>query len=335
MKRDNINYLIVGVFVLATLGAFFTLMYFVTGRTGPADNYLVYYNNVSGLKFGTGVFYEGYHVGQVEKIVPEAAPTGMRYLLTLSVESGWNIPEDSIARVTSSGLISAVQIEIEEGASPNSLAPGREIRGEEQQDLFAVLSEAAGELHNLSKDGVMPVLQNLNRRITEVADEIVGFRRDQMNPLVETLNQRINQDLIGDAQALIAKLDDSAEHLSKILGSENQRQIEKFLVHIDDVAVNMSNLISRIELTRNQMGKTLTALENLASDNNEAVAETIGNANVSMQQLREALTTINENLATIMYNVEGSTRQLHEFTQAVRDNPARLIRGSEASDEAD
>jgi len=334
MKRDNLNYFVVGVFVLVATGVFFVFMYFVTGRTGPAEHYIVHYNNVSGLKFGTGVFYEGYRVGQIEKIVPEATPTGMRYVLTLSIAQGWKIPNDSVARIVSSGLISAVQIEIDEGSSLDSLDPGDEIRSEEQQNLFAVLGEVAGDLHDLSRDGMMPMLRNLNQRISDVADEIVSFRRNDLTPLVENLNQRLNEDLIGDAQALIAELDDSAQNLNKILGGANQRQIERFLVHIDEVAVDSRALISRIELTRMQMSKTLAALEHLVLDNDEGVSSAINNANASMQQMRDALTTVNSHLGTIMYNVEGSTRQLHEFAQAVRDNPARLIRGTNAHDDA-
>lgn len=329
MRRDNLNYFAVGVFVIAMIGAFFVLMYYVTGRTGPADNYYVRYENVTGLKFGTGVFYEGYHVGQIEKIVPEPAPAGMQYILTLSIARDWKIPEDSIARVVSSGLISAVQIEIDEGQSSTSVEPGGEIAGQEQHDLFAVLSEAAGEFQSLSRDGVMPVLKNLNDRINEVSGEIVAFRREELKPLVENLNSRINEDLIGDAQALLAKLDDSAQQLQKILGPENQKQIESFLGHIDDVAINMNDLITRIESTRIQMGETLAALEQVAVESGSEIGETVHNANVSMQQMRAALVTVNEHIGTIMYDLEGSARQLHEFSQAIRDNPARLLRGSE------
>jgi len=329
MKRDNVNYLLVGSFVIFTIGAFFVLMYYVTGSTGPADRYVVKYKNVAGLKFGTGVFYEGYHVGQIEKITPEAASTGMQYVLTVSIKRGWEIPEDSVAQVVASGLISAVQIQIKEGSSSNSIAPGGEIPGREQQDLFAVLSEAAGQFKSLSEDGVMPVLTNLNDRINEVSDEIIAFRREQLGPLVTTFNQRLNTDLIGDAQALVAKLDSSAKGLQKILGTKNQAQIEQFLVHVDEIALNLNDLITRIESTRQQMGETLVSIENLASNNDEAIANAVSNANLSMLEMREALRTINEHLGTIMYNVEGSSRNLNEFSQAVRDNPARLLRGTE------
>ena len=335
MKRDKINYLAVGTFVIVMVGAFFVLMYFVTGRTGPADHYVVRYKNVTGLKFGTGVFYEGYHVGQIEKIVPESVPSGIKYVLTVGIVRGWTIPEDSVARIVSSGLISAVHIDIDGGKSANSIPPGSEIKGRERQDLFAMLNEAARGFYSLSEDGVIPVLENLNHRINEVSDEIINFRRNDLKPLVENINKRLNNDLIGDAQALVAKLDYSAQQLGTILGGENQQRIEQFLVHIGAAATSLNELISRIESTRVQMGETLVMLEDLAMDNSDEIAGAIHDASVSMREMRKALTTVNEHISTIMYNVEGSTRQLHEFAQAVRDNPARLMRGSRAHDKAE
>ena len=117
MKRDNVNYLLVGAFVAAMSVAFFVLMTAVTGRSGPTDEYHAYYDNVSGLTFGTGVFYEGYRVGQLESIEPEHTDQGMRYKVSFSVLSGWTIPADSVAEIAASGLISAVTIQIQEGVS--------------------------------------------------------------------------------------------------------------------------------------------------------------------------------------------------------------------------
>ena len=40
------------------------------GRTGATDDYLTVYPNVTGLKHGSPVFYEGYPIGQVSAIEP-------------------------------------------------------------------------------------------------------------------------------------------------------------------------------------------------------------------------------------------------------------------------
>ena len=55
MRSSKINYLIVGLFVLAMIGALVTTVAMLTGRTGAVDNYYTYYANVNGIKFGTQV----------------------------------------------------------------------------------------------------------------------------------------------------------------------------------------------------------------------------------------------------------------------------------------
>lgn len=329
MKRDNVNYLVVGLFVVASLCAFLVLMYFVTGRTGPTDRYIAYYENVTGLKFGTGVFYEGYRVGQVERVEPEAGERGMRYKVTLGVAQDWRIPADSIAQVVSSGLIAQVQIEIREGRSDRLLAPGDEIRGLEQTDLFSVLSQAASGITDLSQTGVVPVLENLNYRITQVAEDILKFRQEELSPILANLDRRLNQDLANQAQTVLQSLDASAQRLQRILGPENERRIGQFLGHIDDVALNLNQLVSRIEATRLQMNQVLSGIGQLVTDNDQDVAQAVRGARLSMQEMEATLSTINENIDTVMYHLEGSSRQMHELARALRQNPSRLLKGVE------
>ena len=313
--------------------AFFITMYWVTGRTGPSDEYHVFYKNVGGLKFGTGVYYEGYRVGQVEKIEPEQTPSGVRYRLRLSITRDWKIPDDSIAKVISTGLIAAPQIGIQQGTSQAYLKPGDEITGLEQQNMFAALNDAAGEFHHLSRNGVMPLLDNLNQRVTEISTHIIEFREQQLSPLVQNLDRQLNEQVLAEAAEMMEKLNDSASQLQQVLGPKNRGKFENFLVHIDDVAINLNALISRIEQTRQQMNGVLSSLDQLTSGNKERIAETIDNANSSVEEARKMMRSINTHLDSILYHAEGSTRHLHEFSKAIRENPTRLIRG--ASQEGD
>ena len=86
MKRENINYLAVGLFVIVIMSAFFVVVYKITGRTGPTDHYFVTYDNVTGIKYGTPVSYEGYQVGQVELIEP-VYHTARRHTRSFQYES--------------------------------------------------------------------------------------------------------------------------------------------------------------------------------------------------------------------------------------------------------
>ncbi|MGD8743061.1 MAG: MlaD family protein, partial [Granulosicoccaceae bacterium] len=89
MKHENINYLVVGSFVLAVLVAFIVVLGLITGRDGDTENYHAYYNSVAGLKYGTIVSYEGYQLGQVENVEPVQDKGKTRYKVTFSVQSGW------------------------------------------------------------------------------------------------------------------------------------------------------------------------------------------------------------------------------------------------------
>ncbi|MGR8950131.1 MAG: MlaD family protein [Gammaproteobacteria bacterium] len=328
MKREHINYFAVGLFVLAMFAAFFVTMYWVTGRTGPSDDYYVHYANVTGLKFGTGVYYEGFRVGQVEKIEPEKTPGGVRYQLRLSIKRDWQIPDDSLAKIISTGLIAAPQIGIEQGQSSVYLQPGDEIPGLERQNMFSALNDAASELHYVSRNGVMPLLENLSQRVTEISNHVIDFRESQLSPLVTNLDRRLNGEVLVDAAEMMKKLNDSAAQLQQVLGSENRGKLKNFLTHIDDVAINLNDLISRIEQTRQHMNGVLTSLDDLTTGNSERVATTLDNANTSAEEARKMMRTINTHLDSILYHAEGSTRHLHEFSKAIRENPTRLIRGT-------
>ena len=71
MKRDTINYVAVGAVVLAALVLLLVGLALITGRSGAATDYFVHYRNVTGLRYGAPVFYEGYRIGEVAAIEPE------------------------------------------------------------------------------------------------------------------------------------------------------------------------------------------------------------------------------------------------------------------------
>ena len=70
MRIHKFNYIAVGLFVLAMLGAAVGSAFLMTGGTQATDSYSIVMDNVADMKFGTQVRYEGYTIGQVEIIEP-------------------------------------------------------------------------------------------------------------------------------------------------------------------------------------------------------------------------------------------------------------------------
>ncbi len=151
MKSTKINYVIVGAFVLLTIAGLIVTTALLTGRTGSADNYHAIYDNVTGVKYGSQVLYEGYPIGQVDDIVPVGQGARMRFRIDFSVQQGWLIPDDSLAKIAAPGLLSAVTISIESGRSATALKPGSEVKSAEAADILAAVTGIAAEIGAIAR----------------------------------------------------------------------------------------------------------------------------------------------------------------------------------------
>ena len=70
MKRDNMNYVLVGAVVVAAFVLLIATLVMITGRSGATTAYYTHYRNVAGLRVGAPVFYQGYRIGDVGRIQP-------------------------------------------------------------------------------------------------------------------------------------------------------------------------------------------------------------------------------------------------------------------------
>ena len=165
MNNDRINYIIVGGFVILMLTGIVISVAALTGRTGATDTYYTRYEDVTGLKFGSQVLYMGFPVGQVEKISPELENGALIFRLELALTDrfkDWKVPTDSVARMTSAGLLSAMAIDIRAGKSHTWLKPDDHVRGQPATDIFAAISETANALKRLTETRLEPMLTNLD-----------------------------------------------------------------------------------------------------------------------------------------------------------------------------
>jgi phospholipid/cholesterol/gamma-HCH transport system substrate-binding protein len=101
----KVNFAVVGAFVLAGIVTLVVALAVLAGRTGPTDPYYTIYANVAGLKFGSQVLFEGYPVGQVDRVTPILDAGRPRFRVDLSIARGFAIPADSVARSEASGVV--------------------------------------------------------------------------------------------------------------------------------------------------------------------------------------------------------------------------------------
>ena len=147
MKKESINYFMVGIFVIAGLLLLFIMLFKITGDQSDADEYFVEFTNVTGIKDGVVVTYGGYAIGTVNDVQPLLESGQIRYKLSLGVKSGWRIPADSSAQIVMPAIISDKQIEITQGQAENSLQPGDTIKGTEAVDVMELVDSIGQKLN--------------------------------------------------------------------------------------------------------------------------------------------------------------------------------------------
>lgn len=309
MKRDNINYLAVGAFVLAMLIVLLVVLYKITGRVGDSDPYHVYYTNITGLTDGSRVTYEGYQVGFVGGVVPQQGEGGTRYRVDLRIKQGWQIPRDSVARIYSAGLLAETVINIEEGSSKEYLQPETEIAGLQGGDMFAALGSVAEDISNLTRDSLRPLLDNVNQQVSGLGGEL-----STRVPLI-----------LGDLESMVQKLDKSADSVSTMLDDKHTKRITNIIVDAEVAAHNFHALSSSLQGTQAQLDSLLTEAQGLVGDNQVDVR-------ASVVALRNALDSVAREVDGILFELEGASRNMNEFSRELRGNPSLLLNGRPAAD---
>jgi phospholipid/cholesterol/gamma-HCH transport system substrate-binding protein len=299
VKRDTINYVMVGSVVSVALVLLLVGLALITGHSGASTDYVVRYRNVTGLRYGAPVFYEGYRIGDVGEVEPERNATGTRYKVTLSVRKDWTIPKDSVARLQSSGLLADMSIGISEGASSAVLAPGAEIKGAESADVFAAMSELAGQVSSLTRDQISPMITRLSQRVESITGSI-----DTSTP-----------EILMQAQTLLGKLSGASDSLDDLLKPQNRAAVASILG-------NVQGLSGELRETRKTLDQTVGELAEIAR-------ETRGDIRGAVTDLATVMASLSSRMDVITHHLESATRNLDEFSREIRRNPGQLLRSPE------
>jgi phospholipid/cholesterol/gamma-HCH transport system substrate-binding protein len=295
VRRDTVNYTLVGAVVLGAIALLLIGLALITGRSGATTAYAVHYRNVTGLRYGAPIFYQGYRVGEVVGVDPERNAEGTRYKIELAIRRDWPVPKDSVARLQSTGLLADVSVGIREGASREMLAAGGELKGEEGADIFAAMNELAGQISALTREQISPLIHTLAQRVDSITGTI-----DRTTP--EVLEQ---------TRLLLERLNHASDSLNDVLKPENRAAVGAILGEV-------SKLSTELRRTRETLDKALGEIAGIASENRPDVRSAV-------QDLSSVLGALSTRMDVITHHLESSSRNLDEFSREIRKHPNRLI----------
>jgi phospholipid/cholesterol/gamma-HCH transport system substrate-binding protein len=301
MRDDQRNYAIVGAFVIAMTAGLVVWIAVLAGRTGATDDYHVHFANVMGLSSGTQVLYQGYPVGMIEDIRSTVREGRQVFRLDLGLQRGWRIPQDSVATIAASGLLSAVVVNVRAGASETPLEPGSEISSVEAPDLFAAMSSVAEDVGELIEKSLKPMLAALGEGGPEI---------------------------IADLEAFTTKLNETLARIDGFLSEENERRIEDTLENLESTSVSFAAVSGELEQTRLRVDELLDSVNGMVEENRRPVGQ-------AAVDLHESLESVSRHIEAIAYNLEVTTRNMNEFSRQIRENPGLILRGRASGDAAD
>lgn len=118
---EETRHVLVGALVVGILALLFVLS---AGRGGAIEGYTVTarFPSAEGIYVGSAVRLAGVRIGRVSGMRYDSAT--QRTVLTLEIEAGIELPLDSIAVVTSQGILGGRFIRLEPGGSLDLLADG-------------------------------------------------------------------------------------------------------------------------------------------------------------------------------------------------------------------
>ncbi|HOE41660.1 MAG TPA: MlaD family protein [Rhodoferax sp.] len=255
MKRDNVNYLLVGSFVLLMAAVLLYALYRITGHRAKGDIYFTHFPNVTGIKQGTVVTYEGFEVGNVAEVDPVLRNQHTAYRVTLNMRRPVRIPVDSRAVIATPGMLSAPLVEIKEGNDQHILAAGGDIPGSSNPSMMESIGTLAADLGRLTETSIKPLLAQLNQNMTPA---------------------------MADMRSTLERINRSAGSINALFSEDNVRHWNRMLANGDGASVNV------LKLSTDLLG-VRTEVEGLVKDSRGIVNSSGNNLKDSLRRIDAAL----------------------------------------------
>lgn len=280
------NYVIVGVFTLATVLAAFGFVWWTAGfgdRGEVATLRFRIHGSASGLVRGSVVLFNGVKVGDVTRVYIDVSNPSVA-IADAQVDRLTPVTRSTQADVGLAGLTGQANIEMR-GGNPNQ--PNL-LDLAEEEGVVAELTANPSAVANLLENA-----QSLFQRADSVLSELEGFATDARGPLTQTLK--------------------NVERFSAALG-DNADNIDEFLASVGSLSQSLTAVSGRLE-------STLTAVEDLISAvDRDQVKATVAN----VEQFTARLSAASTDLESIMRGVEEGVASITAFSNSANQTLARV-----------
>lgn len=301
------------------------------GRSGvPHRMYLKF---SGGVQPGTAVRYGGLRVGSVQSVRVDPQDS-TRIEMDLIVDRDAPIKTDSVARLSSLGLLSDYYIEISTGTPGAALAPAGAVLqsaettaltqlGDTIQDVVPQIHQALDKL-TLNLDALQTTVARANDLLNDNNRANIGQALARANDLLNDRNR--------------TNLADSLHNFNQLL-AETRPKISADLDNINEATKHLTPLLEDVRKTSARADQTLATLDAMLNENRSDVRaslselrEVLANSKIAVDQLQGILNQNAINIYEILDNLRASSANIRSLTETIRNRPATLIRGVNVKD---
>lgn len=272
------NYVAVGAFVLAcVVGLVVTILWLAGAQYSQEYAYYQTYfkGPVTGLGKGTVTRYNGIDVGRVTDLKFNPADP-QSVIVTMQVQPGLNIREDSRASIESQGLTGGSYVEISGGTASSPLLTARDgqeypvilakqstLQQLEQSapEVVAKLNIAVTRLNDLLSDknrkAVSSVLANLDETTAAFAKRSADIDATIRNANAATANLR---DASADLKPTLARVDTTVNKFSKVADDADAFLKGDALAQVSVMVGEMRRLVTSLTRFSDQLNREPTKL---------------------------------------------------------------------------
>ena len=272
------NYVAVGAFVLVcVIGLVISLLWLAGAQyTSEYDYYqTIFKGSVSGLGKGTVTRYNGIEVGRVADLTFDPNDP-QSVIVTLQVQPGLNIRENSVASIASQGLTGGSYVEIKGGTQNSPLLVAKQgqrypiiqskvstLQQLEQSapEVVAKLNVAASRINDLLSDqnrrAVANTLLNLELLSTSIGNRTPEIDRslrnaDQAIARLEATSRRLDPSMdkldatIDDAGVTLKKYGKVADSADAFINGEGLAQLSELITDMRRLSGNLNQFSEQL-----------------------------------------------------------------------------------------
>ena len=282
-----------GVMVVAGFGLMLLFLVAIFGIEFEenAKTYETRLQNVPGIVKGSLVKFGGMDVGEVTQVeLPDPGDPKAMIGLKLKVDARTPVKGNSVAYVTSVGIMADQHIEIDPGTPDSPLLPsGSTLPGKEVLS-FMQMAEPFGDMS-----------EKMETLIDRVSDLLNDENRAEIAQLLKNIN------------GMVA---DGSERLLVLV--DNLNTLTANLARVSD------ELNDLMQGNRETLDGTVANLEATTRE----TAQLVEDLRTFMAQFEHIVSANGNNIGEIMENFQFASQNLEEFTRMVKERPWLLIRKS-------